>query len=205
MISGNRWFRHFPLSQHSSPSISLLRDICYSWDLDAPSDQCLLPNEYLRREMNFRGKSPSYSHLQICSLPSPTTREMSNAMHCPHARDTARTLLVCRRVLNTQRVRVVVQITRARYIGTARGASMTGQLRAWVLLGVLGAAAGQLSCVQCPLDRYLDSSTPTTLCTSCPLDSSRIGYAASTVEDCKCNAGYTRSTGSTGSGCAQCA
>jgi len=108
-------------------------------------------------------------------------------------------------VLNTQRVRVVVQITRARYIGTARGASMTGQLRAWVLLGVLGAAAGQLSCVQCPLDRYLDSSTPTTLCTSCPLDSSRIGYAASTVEDCKCNAGYTRSTGSTGSGCAQCA
>jgi len=130
---------------------------------------------------------------------------MSTAMHCPHARDTARTLLVGRRVLNTQRVRVVVQITRARYIGTARGASMTGQLRAWVLLGVLGAAAGELSCVQCPLDRYLDSSTPTTLCTSCPLDSSRIGYAASTVEDCKCNAGYTRSTGSTGSGCAQCA
>ena len=104
------------------------------------------------------------------------------------------------RVLNTWRVHVVVEIVRARYIGAARGAAMTGALRAWVLLGVLGAATGQLECVQCPPGQYLNSSV--SQCEECPPDSTTIEQGQTRVDQCLCNAGFFRSNTGT---CEECA
>jgi len=104
------------------------------------------------------------------------------------------------RVLNTWRVHVVVEIVRALYIGAARGAAMTGALRAWVLLGVLGAATGQLECVQCPPGQYLNSSV--SQCEECPPDSTTIEQGQTRVDQCLCNAGFFRSNTGT---CEECA
>ena len=77
---------------------------------------------------------------------------------------------------------------------------MTGALRAWVLLGVLGAATGQLECVQCPPGQYLNSSV--SQCEECPPDSTTIEQGQTRVDQCLCNAGFFRSNTGT---CEECA